>query len=124
MTISKGPLNVHPCLKCGACCAFYRVSFHWSETLTENQGIPLEMTQQISPYMNAMIGTDQKTPSCIGLGGIVGKKVICKIYQNRPECCRSFDASFEYGVKNKDCDSARVSKGLEALMLKDWPSAV
>ncbi|RBD00840.1 YkgJ family cysteine cluster protein, partial [Xanthomonas oryzae pv. oryzae] len=21
----------HPCLTCGACCAYFRVSFHWSE---------------------------------------------------------------------------------------------
>ncbi|HOC10952.1 MAG TPA: YkgJ family cysteine cluster protein, partial [Thermomonas sp.] len=22
---------MHPCLSCGACCAYFRVSFHWSE---------------------------------------------------------------------------------------------
>ena len=29
---------MHPCLTCGACCAHFRVSFHWSEA-DPDQGV-------------------------------------------------------------------------------------
>ncbi len=111
---------IHPCLQCGACCAFFRVSFHWSETSIESYGTPVGMTTQISPYMNAMIGTDQKKPSCMALKGVIGKSVSCEIYDQRPNCCRLFRASFEDGELNSSCEEARASKGLKPLSKEDW----
>jgi uncharacterized protein len=111
---------VHPCLKCGACCAFFRVSFHWSETLAESHGVPLSMTKSISPYMNAMKGTDQKSPNCIAFKGTVGKSGNCKIYEHRPNCCRLFKASFEDGTRSSSCEEARAGKGLDLLTAADW----
>jgi Fe-S-cluster containining protein len=115
--------TIHPCLKCGACCAFFRVSFHWSETFSESHGVPIAFTQQISPYANAMTGTDQKNPRCIGLEGEVGIATRCRIYSNRPNCCRTFKASYEDGTQNPSCDQARVGKGMLVLTSLDWPSA-
>ncbi|MBC7420602.1 MAG: YkgJ family cysteine cluster protein [Bdellovibrio sp.] len=112
----------HPCLTCGACCAFFRVSFHWSETLTTSHAVPEDLTLQINPYMNAMKGTETKSPRCISLKGDVGGVISCEIYANRPECCRSFSASFEDGTVNERCAQARISKGLTPLALSSWVS--
>lgn len=54
----------HPCLSCGACCAFFRVSFHWSEILTVSHAVPAASTEKISLHTSAMNGTNQKTPRC------------------------------------------------------------
>jgi Fe-S-cluster containining protein len=110
----------HPCLSCGACCAYYRVSFHWSETLADSIGVPLELTKSISPHKNAMNGTNQKKPSCTSLRGVVGIATSCNIYENRPSTCRTFKPSFEDGIQNVNCEQARLSKGLEYLTVADW----
>ncbi|AZZ36279.1 hypothetical protein CIK05_05570 [Bdellovibrio sp. qaytius] len=110
----------HPCLSCGACCAFFRVSFHWSETNAESHAVPIALTTQINPYMNAMNGTDQAKPSCVALKGIVGESTLCSIYEQRPDCCRTFMASFEDGTRNESCDKARLSKGLTELQRSDF----
>ncbi len=110
----------HPCQSCGACCAYYRVSFHWTETSSESFGVPIELTSTISQYANAMNGTNQKTPSCVALLGVVGKSTSCGIYYNRPGACRNFAPSYENGLENTDCETARHSKGLTSLTLADW----
>ncbi|OFZ29218.1 MAG: hypothetical protein A2622_14280 [Bdellovibrionales bacterium RIFCSPHIGHO2_01_FULL_40_29] len=114
--------NPNPCLSCGACCAFFRVSFHWTETSVESHGVPIALTKQISPYMNAMNGTDQVKPNCVALKGTVGESTSCGIYEYRPNCCRIFKASFEDGSRNESCDKARLSKGLKPLQTSDWLS--
>jgi Fe-S-cluster containining protein len=111
----------HPCLSCGACCAFFRVSFHWSEVLTVSHAVPKASTEKISLHTSAMNGTNQKNPRCDSLNGIVGQAVTCDIYLNRPSPCRTFAASFEDGTHNERCDRARTGKGLELLTLSDWP---
>ena len=70
-----------------------------------------------------MIGTDQKNPRCIALKGVIGESSVCGIYENRPNCCRIFKASFENGLNNVSCDEARAGKGLRALTTGDWPLA-
>lgn len=113
-------LTPHPCLSCGACCAFFRVSFHWTETAAESHGVPIALTTQISQYVNAMNGTDQAKPSCVALKGIIGESTSCGIYEQRPGCCRIFKASFEDGSINERCEKARLSKGLKVLQASDW----
>lgn len=112
---------MHPCLKCGACCAFYRVSFHWSETLQESFNVPIEKAAAITPHIMSMNGTNISQPKCESLLGDVGKSVRCVIYENRPSPCRNFSASYENGERNVRCDQARLSKGLHPLSLRDWP---
>ncbi len=110
----------HPCQNCGACCAYFRVSFHWSEILTESHAVPEELTVKISPHLSAMIGTDQKDPRCGSLTGLIGKQVHCQIYDNRPSPCRLFQPSFENGIRNKSCEKARAAKNMTCLTLADW----
>ncbi|HWU69743.1 MAG TPA: YkgJ family cysteine cluster protein, partial [Pseudoxanthomonas sp.] len=39
---------MHPCLSCGACCAIFRVSLHWSEADPEQGGrVPIELTEPL-----------------------------------------------------------------------------
>ena len=113
-------MSDHPCLSCGACCNFFRVSFHWSETLFESYRVPTEMTDELTLYRNVMTGTDQVNPRCVAFTGVVGKLVGCAIYKNRPGCCRDFKASFEDGIKSLTCDQARAAKGLSLLQIEDW----
>ena len=67
-----------------------------------------------------MKGTDQERPRCISLEGQLGEQVRCTIYNNRPSCCRAFEASLESGIRNPRCDKARQSKGFAPLTLADW----
>ena len=113
-------MKTHPCQSCGACCAYFRVSFHWSETLAESHGVPIAMTSSVSAHQNSMNGTNQEKPSCVALSGIVGTATSCDIYENRPSTCRSFKPSFEDGLQNTNCEKARNSKGLKYLTLADW----
>lgn len=113
-------MKTHPCMKCGACCSFFRVMFHWSETLPDSYNVPDELITEASQHLNAMKGTSKKDPHCIALEGKVGELVSCKIYDRRPSCCRNFQASYENGIKNHRCDQARAGKGLAALTLSDW----
>jgi Fe-S-cluster containining protein len=116
--------NPHPCLSCGACCAYYRVSFHWLESLPESHQVPLSQSKPISIHFNAMNGTDGTNPRCHSLKGQIGQCVSCEIYKNRPECCRIFIASFENGIQNIRCDEARINKGLLPLLLTEWVESI
>jgi uncharacterized protein len=111
---------MHPCQRCGACCASFRVSFHWSETLEESFRVPVDLTQPVTPHLLAMKGTDQEKPHCQALEGIVGQSVSCRIYQNRSSTCRNFKASFEDGTHSPICDEARIKRGLVPLTAQDW----
>ncbi len=103
------------CLDCGACCAKYRVSFHWSETLAESNRVPIEMTTIVNAHQLAMSGTDQALVRCVALKGEVGCSVNCEIYSHRPSACRDFNPYDSDGNPNARCVSARAHYGLEPL---------
>jgi Fe-S-cluster containining protein len=114
------PIKLHPCLTCGACCNTYRVSFHYSEMLSESHGVPETMSTQTTPYQNAMNGTDQENPRCVAFIGNVGEVSSCSIYKNRPGCCRLFKASFENGTRSIECEKCRIKSHLTPLTQSDW----
>jgi Fe-S-cluster containining protein len=62
-----------------------------------------------------MIGTDRKPTRCTSLAGEVGSAVACTIYDKRSSTCREFEASWENGEHNPDCDKARAAHGLSPL---------
>lgn len=107
---------VHPCLRCGACCAAFRVSFYWAEP------VPAELTVRISPFRAAMDGTDRPVPRCVALNGDVGRAAHCGIYGDRPTPCREFEASWENGSPNPRCDDARARHDLPPLRPEDYVS--
>lgn len=49
---------IYPCLRCGACCAHFRVAFHWSEADFGLGGVvPVELTEKLDAHRLAMRGT-------------------------------------------------------------------
>ena len=111
----------HPCLRCGACCAFFRASFYWAEADDATPGgVPAEMTRKLSEFRRSMIGMDGKNPRCIALQGEIGRQVFCSIYEKRASVCRDFEPSWEKNQPNERCDKARAVWGLEPLNPGDW----
>ena len=107
--------DYNPCITCGACCAHYRVSFHWSECSDGNGKVPVELTDDLPPHRREMKGTNSSTPRCIALEGEIGNCVTCVIYEQRSTICRDFLYSYENGVPNVRCDNARAAYGLAPL---------
>lgn len=94
----------NPCLHCGACCTFYRVSFYWAEA--EARGLPDRLTEQVSPFLSCMAGTNQAAPRCQALQGVVGERVACGVYEQRTSICRELQPG------DDKCNKARARYGL------------
>ena len=116
----------NPCVQCGACCAFFRVSFYWQEVSTSNhEGVPLEFTDKVSDFLQCMKGTDQPQSRCIALQGKIGEKVGCAIYDQRSSTCRDFGLHSENGQLTVDgfnlirCNQARKAWNLPPLTRTD-----
>lgn len=113
----------HPCLSCGACCATYRVGFHWSEAAPELGGqVPVELTETLDAHRLVMRGTWAAAPRCIALDAEIGVRACCSIHPRRPSVCREVPASLEDGVgpRSSQCDRARIGHGLPILTGADW----
>jgi Fe-S-cluster containining protein len=109
------------CLSCGACCAFYRASFYWSELDDfTSGGVPAGMTQKMDDFRVMMKGTGGSSPRCIALIGDIGSNVFCSIYSRRASVCRDFEASWQNHRPNLRCDKARLARGLPPLKSEDW----
>lgn len=107
--------NPNPCLTCGACCAHFRVSFFWGECQSAGGTVPDDAVVAINSTFVAMIGTDRKPVRCSALMGDVGQGVRCAMYEQRSSSCQEFQASWEGGVHNAQCDAARAAHGLDPL---------
>lgn len=109
------------CMTCGACCASYRVAFHWAETEAFLGGsTPAELTERIDLHRVAMRTIQSPgTPRCVALTGQIGQQVSCSIYGQRPSPCRELDPVWlPSGVTPSDqCNRARRRHGLEPLRL-------
>lgn len=114
-------LWIHPCLKCGACCATYRVSFSKAELERSTTRIA-ELAADAGGAWAVMPGTDRRhNPSCNYLRGRIGLGAKCGVYEDRPSPCREFKASFEDGRHQAPrCDEARRCHGLNPLTKRDW----
>jgi len=102
-------LMSHPCLSCGACCAAFRVSFHWSETEPALGGVvPRELTETLDAHRVVMRGTWARAPRCIALDADVGRHSRCTIHDRRPSTCRDVMPSWEAGGADASA-TARVA---------------
>lgn len=104
-----------PCLSCGACCGFFRVSFYWGECQSAGGAVPDNLTLQVNNHYACMKGTEAKPARCTALLGDVGSQVRCTIYENRSSTCREFAMHGEGGLRNDDCNRARAHYGLPPL---------
>ncbi|MCP5161254.1 MAG: YkgJ family cysteine cluster protein [Hahellaceae bacterium] len=107
--------SANPCVSCGACCAFFRVSFHWSEQSDGGGTVPDGLTSAINQHLSCMKGTESRPSRCVALIGSVGEQVRCSIYDLRSTTCREFQPSGYGGLHNPDCDRARASWGMPPL---------
>ena len=111
----------HPCLSCGACCAHFRISFHWSEAEPGLGGsVPIALTEPLRRHERVMRGTSQAAPRCVALDAEIGVRSRCSIHPLRPSVCRAVDASWEFGAASPQCDKARIAHGLPVLTPEDW----
>ena len=115
---------MHPCLTCGACCAYYRVAFHWLETESPAGGVPRELTETLDRHRLVMQGTRAQPTRCVALDAEIGCRARCTIYAQRPSVCREVAASWEHGRASPQCDQARRAHGLAVLTPADWPPAL
>lgn len=99
-------LTQDACQSCGACCAFYRVSFYWAEA----ENLPENMVESLSPMYSCMAGTNQKQPRCLALQGEIGKQVSCQVYEQRSATCKEVEAG------DAQCLKARRGLGLIPLI--------
>ncbi|WP_426663436.1 YkgJ family cysteine cluster protein [Rhodanobacter aciditrophus] len=111
----------HPCLSCGACCAHFRIAFHWSETDPSLGGtVPVALTEKLDPHRVVMRGTQSKTPRCVALAGEIGVAAHCGIHPIKPSVCREVEPSWEFGRHSPQCDKGRIAHGLQPLTPEDW----
>lgn len=114
---------VHPCLRCGACCAFFRVSWYYQEADDYSPGgVPVALCDDLNSRMRCMRGTQYASPRCrcVALAGDIGVSVRCRIHAQRPSVCREFVPSYENGEQNPDCDRARAAHGMAPLTPEDF----
>jgi Fe-S-cluster containining protein len=97
------------CLRCGACCAHFRVDFSVYETASCGGRVPDGLVVEVAGATVRMRGTDHWPPRCAALTGTLGERVACAIYEWRPSPCREFEAGSDA------CARARMRHGLPAL---------
>ncbi|HIJ79484.1 MAG: YkgJ family cysteine cluster protein [Desulfobulbaceae bacterium] len=113
-------ISKNPCLTCGACCAFFRVSFYWAEAGEDGTGVPVALTGRLSTHRAFMLGTNASNPRCVALKGEIGQEVHCAIHPQRASVCRDFAASWQDGQHQAGCDQARAKYGLLPLEPHHW----
>ncbi|MFC5480748.1 YkgJ family cysteine cluster protein [Massilia suwonensis] len=97
----------NPCLDCGACCMSFRVSFYWAEALQ----LPEGLSEQLTPHLACMAGTNASSPRCAALGRGTAGPMACAVYDSRPSPCR------EVEIGDDKCTRARARHGLAPLAL-------
>jgi Fe-S-cluster containining protein len=96
------------CQRCGACCAYFRVSFYWGEADDAPGGtVPVALTRPVNAHLRCMAGTEQRPARCVALAGEIGREVACTIYAQRSSSCQELQPGDE------KCLRARAAHGLE-----------
>ena len=105
----------HPCLRCGACCAAFRVDFSVHELDEMGGSVPSGLAVEVTDSTCRMRGTDHVPIRCAALVGQVGVRASCGIYEWRPNPCRELEAG------SHACEKARARHGLPPLEPADSP---
>ncbi len=106
----------NPCLRCGACCASFRVDFACEELASRGGGVPDGLAVELSDTLARLRGTDHTPPRCAALTGTVGQRAGCGIYEWRPGPCREFGLLAPLGRGDDACARARARHGLPPLV--------
>ena len=105
----------NPCVRCGACCASFRVDFARAELGSEGGQVPDGLAVEVTDHVCRMRGTDHASPRCAALTGRVGIDARCGIYEWRPSPCREFGMLAPLGRGDDACTRARARHGLPPL---------
>lgn len=105
----------NPCVRCGACCASFRVDFSIQELDSQGGRVPDGVAVALTDTLCRMRGTDHASPRCAALSGRVGERAVCGIYEWRPSPCREFGALAPVGIADDACTRARARHGLPPL---------
>ncbi|TXI23897.1 MAG: YkgJ family cysteine cluster protein [Roseateles sp.] len=108
-------MSDNPCMRCGACCASFRVDFDRAELLSEGGSVPDGLTVPLTSRLVRLRGTDHQPPRCAALAGRVGERVSCGIHEWRPSPCREFGLRAPMGLGDEACNRARARHGLAPL---------
>lgn len=82
----------------------FRVSFYWAEAPA--RGLPEALTEQVTPHIACMAGTNAYRPRCAALGTGTAGPMACGVYEQRPSPCR------EVAIGDDKCRRARALHGL------------
>ncbi|MGH9948865.1 MAG: YkgJ family cysteine cluster protein, partial [Pyrinomonadaceae bacterium] len=99
---------VPDCVTCGACCAF-----PMAVSITENEAARIGNYTEVvldREYADVVVGRfipRAENDKCVNLDGKLGERIGCAIYEERPKCCREFDAGSDR------CHEFRRIYGLE-----------
>jgi Fe-S-cluster containining protein len=91
----------------------YRVSFYWAEA--DERGLPARLTEQVTPHISCMAGTNASSPRCAALGAGSAGPMACAVYASRPSPCREVEPGDE------KCQRARARHGLPLLPTPGFP---
>lgn len=105
----------NPCLRCGACCASFRVDFDREELDGDGGHVPASLAVPLTGRLVRLRGTDHARPRCAALVGHIGEAVQCGIHEWRPSPCREFGMRAPMGIGDEACDRARRAHGLPPL---------
>jgi Fe-S-cluster containining protein len=109
------------CLTCGACCQSLLCvgvrpsdnvdpDLYWDITVETDDG---------EIVVDRYLRRNEETLACAALGGQVGERVACTIYETRPEMCHHFDAGSDR------CHAIRRAFGIEPfLSLNEMSEAI
>ncbi len=106
ITIRSTPIP--ECVKCGVCCVIplvVTVSAREAERLTNYTEIVLDSVDE--EIVVGRVIPRRETGECVNLNGTIGVEVKCSAYQERPQCCRDFEAGSDR------CHEFRRMYGLE-----------
>jgi Fe-S-cluster containining protein len=67
--------DLNPCMTCGACCAYFRVSFYWAEASDGGGTVPVQLTEP-SLFSALHERYEQKQSRCSALEGTPGEATL------------------------------------------------
>lgn len=79
------------CVTCGACCQYFILAPVFKSDITDAEHY-YDVTVDESDFTIGRYLKRKEDGSCHALGGNIGEKVGCEIYETRPNNCRGFDA--------------------------------
>lgn len=107
------PPMPHPCLSCGACCAHFRISLHWSEAEPSLGGRACGTDRALRRQRDAPVPRRCDASR----QGQVGVDAPCAIYADRPQVLRPRRST----VRPARGATGRAAHGLRPLAPPDWP---